>query len=67
VRIRKIIPASEGVSVASFMDETIVEQQEMFNFRGTDQMIVNFRLEEKTPDVRTIHRYRQARQTNTFL
>jgi hypothetical protein len=47
VRIRTIIPGSEGASAATFMDEVLVEQEDMFCFPGTDQVMITFKLERR--------------------
>ncbi|MFZ5494785.1 MAG: hypothetical protein ACOZE5_05540 [Verrucomicrobiota bacterium] len=44
-RVRRIVASSAGASAATFMDQILVEQEEMFVFPGSDQVLVSFRLE----------------------
>jgi hypothetical protein len=43
-RIRKIIPANEGSSVSTLVDETLIDQDEFFLFKGYDHILLNFKL-----------------------
>lgn len=42
---RKVVPRSQDISVATYMDELLVEQDDLFLFPGTDQVILSFRLD----------------------
>jgi len=44
-RLRKIAPAAEGSSVMSYEDEVLLDEDDFFLFPGSDQVILNFRIE----------------------
>ena len=50
VMLRTIVSASEGASVAAFMDEVLLTHEDFFLFPGTDQTLVSFRLERAASD-----------------
>lgn len=43
--LRRTIPPSSNVSVATYQDELLVEREDFFLFPGTDQVLVSFKLE----------------------
>jgi len=48
--LRLTIPRSEGSSVATYQDYTLVEQDDFFLFPGNDQVLLTFRLEGAQED-----------------
>ena len=48
--VRKIIAADQGSSVATLLDEVLVERGDLFLFPGTDQVLLCFRLEGPDAD-----------------
>jgi hypothetical protein len=45
VRLRAVVPRSEGTSGGTFMDEMLVNEEEMFVFPRTDQLMICFKLQ----------------------
>jgi len=45
VRVRRFVPASDGVSVGTYSDEMLVEREELFTFPNTDEIMICFRLQ----------------------
>jgi len=43
--LRAIVPATEGATVASFMDEVLPTGEDFFLFPGNDHTLISFRLE----------------------
>jgi hypothetical protein len=48
--VRNIIRRNSGSSVATLQDEVLVENNDMFLFPGTDQILISFQLQGSTPD-----------------
>lgn len=44
-RVREIIPASNGCSVETFIDETLIDSGDFFLMPGDDQIILSFKLD----------------------
>lgn len=47
-RLRKIIPASQGSSVATYEEDVLTREDDFFLFPGSDQLILSFRIGGKS-------------------
>jgi len=45
VFIRTVVSAGSGISVATLMEEVLLEKEEQFLFPGVDQILISFRIE----------------------
>jgi hypothetical protein len=48
--LRKVVPASPGTSVATYLESIIVTQEELFLFPGNDLLLICFRIEGDKAD-----------------
>lgn len=56
VRIREVVPACDGSSVATLSDTDVLEASDTFLFPGTDQILVSFQLDENDDgDLLVVH------------
>ena len=56
VRIREVVPAREGSSVATLSDTDVLEASDTFLFPGTDQILLSFQLDENEDgDMLVVH------------
>lgn len=56
VRIREVVPAREGSSVATLSDTDVLEASDTFLFPGTDQILLSFQLDENEDgDLLVVH------------
>jgi hypothetical protein len=46
VRVREVVPACDGSSVATLCDTDLIEVSDTFLFPGTDQILVSFQLKK---------------------
>ncbi|MGE0642785.1 MAG: hypothetical protein AB7P24_03850 [Nitrospira sp.] len=50
--LRRVVPAGDGSSVATFQDIVLHDREDMFCFQGTDQVLLCFRVERTNTDQR---------------
>ena len=48
--LRKVVPASPGTSVATYVETLLVMQDDLFLFPGNDQILICFRIEGENVD-----------------
>ena len=48
--LRKVVPASPGTSVATYMDTLLLKREDLFLFPGNDQILICFRIEGENID-----------------
>lgn len=65
-RIRSIVPISPGASTKTFVDQTLVDQEDLFTFPRTDQVMVCFKLERTADSSRFVFTDKLGHPNQTF-
>lgn len=68
VRVREVMPACEGSSVATLSDTDVLEASDTFLFPGTDQILLSFQLYENDDgDLLIVHTDKLGKKVKEYV
>lgn len=66
VRVRQVIPPSEGSSVATYIDDFLVENEDFFLLSGDDHLLLSFQLKKENDQFLFIHTTKLGKSIKTI-